>query len=670
MTDDDDLDHDPGAAADTRAARAVSPQQPSQAAIPAAAQRGQDMARDIARTGRRDGSCRAPDNTVDPAGLLGFITHRDTQRRRRRRTVAAGTATAVLAGAAVFWIGVEPFGPPAPRPAVTVPAQTWTDRAQVTLVSISYQLDQIDQTTQVWNTQIADQYQGMPTPAPVAAMLARKVLLEQQRAILTSELATAHELDQARAELATLDQQIATLSSALTSSTPSNTAAGQADAVAGLRAARTLAEQMRTAKQAEVDRLTAGMRSAEQTPMPERIDQTTPVIQAVLNLDTRRHPDPSRPGQSPPGVAPGGPDGRRPTQQVTTGQPIPSRSEPLPVEPSTRGTDGNTSTGIGRAVTTAAAGAVHTIDNTAQKILTPGGGHGDNGSTTGGHRGKPTENTPGGAVSGATHTVTGAVGAVADTAEQLIAPSGNPHSNDNHRGGNRTGGTTEAAGGGRDKTGGSVGSTATRTVTGAVDKVGATAQNVLSGSNGSTGSGTATGRHRATTSATPTGATATNGANSRSSGGKRDSAGSRAAQLQYAAQVVKSVPGGTWASGAIAMAQQVSSDIGSDGTGSSDSATPRYGGGSGSARASTQASTTGSGSTWGSSWSAHPTTSAASSTNSRASGDSASSSERTSSSSSSSPSSSSTSTGSATGSGGAGGSSSSPASSDGGASSW
>lgn len=660
MTDDDDLDHDLVAAADTSAARAVSPQRPSQAAIPAAAQRGHD----IARAGRRDGSCRAPDNSVDPAGLLGFLTHRDTQRRHRRRTFAAGTATAVLAGAAVFWIGVEPHGPApsSPRPLVAAPIETWSDRAQVTLVSISYQLDQIDQTTQVWNTQIVDQYQGMPTPAPVAAMLARKVLLEQQRAILTSELATAHELDQARTELATLDQQIATLSSVLASSTPSNTAAGQADAVAGLRAARTLAEQMRAAKQAEVDRLTAGMRSAEQTPMPERIDQTTTVTQAVLNLDTRRHPDPSHPGipgQTPPGVAPGGLDGRRAAQQLTTGQPVPPRSEPLPVDPSTRGPDGNTSTGIGRAVTTAAAGAVHTVDTPAQKILTPGGGHRDNGSTTGGHRGKPMENTAGGAVSGATHTVTGAVGAVGDTAGQLIASSGNPHSNDNHRGGNRSGGTTGAGNGGRDKTGGSLGSTATRTVTGAVDNVGATAQNVLGGS------GTATGRHRATTSATPTGATASGGATSRSSGGQRDSKGSRAAQLRYAAQIVKSVPGGKWASGAIAMARQVSSDTGSDGGGSSGSVTPSSSGGSGSARTSTQASTTGSGSRWGSSWSAHPTTSAASSTTSRATEDSASSSERTSSSSSSS-----TSTGSATGSGGAGGSSSSPASSDGGASSW
>jgi hypothetical protein len=665
MTDDDDLDHDLGAAADTSAAHAVSPQRPAQAAIPAAAQRGHDMARDIARPRRRDGSCRAPDNTVDPAGLLGFLTQRDTQRRHRRRTFAVGTATAVLAGAAMFWIGVEPLGPPtAPsRPPVAAPIETWSDRAQVTLVSISYQLDQIDQTTQVWNTQIADQYQGMPTPAPVAAMLARKVLLEQQRAILTSELATAHELDQARTELATLDQQIATLSAALASSTPSNTAAGQADAGAGLRAARTLAEQMRATKQAEVDRLTAGMRSAEQTPMPDRIEQTTPVTQAVLSLDTRRHPDPSHPGipgQTPPGVAPGGLDGRRAAQQLTTGQPVPPRSEPLPIDPSTRGPDGNTSTGIGRAVTTAAAGAVHTVDTPAQKILTPGGGHRDNGSTTGDHRGKPTENTPGGAVSGATHTVIGAVGAVGDTAGQLIAPSGNPHSNDNHRGENRSGGTTRAGNGGRDKTGGSLGSTATRTVTGAVDNVGATAQNVLGGSSGS---GTATGRHRATTSATPTGATASGGAASRSSGGQSDSASSRAAQLQYAAQIVKSAPGGTWASGAIAMAQQVSSDTGSDGTGSSDSATPRSGGGSGSARTSTQASTTGSGSTWGSSWSAHPTTSAASSTNSRATEDSSSSSERTSSSSS-------TSTGSATGSGGAGGSSSSPASSDGGASPW
>lgn len=567
---------------------------------------------------------------LGPGGVLGPVTALPalarpgrtvagpvvwTTQRRAPRGLAVGVAAGLVAATALFWSGPAAaplFGDGSQSPAqADHNGEDWSTQAVVTLASIRTQLDEIDQTTRVWNSEIAPQYQGQATPAQVRAMMARKVVLEQQQAALSTHLLSAQQLAEARADLRGLDQQLASIDAALNSGAPSNPAAGPNSTVAALQSARTLTQQSRDAKAAEVARLAAGARAAAQeAPIPDRADQTAPVTQAVLQLDTRKPTPTPSPQQPPSALAAGGPDGRRPTAQVTTGQPVPPRSEPLRPQRSGMGPDGRPSTAAGRpapaprsplgAVTGAVTGTVGAVADTAKKVLSPGSAGRADKPAAGAPRPAP-ERPVRRVADTATGAVTGTAGAVADTADRVLAPatrgradtSGDNASRSRPEGPARK--VTDAATGAVTGTVGAVADTAdqvlspaTSVVTGTVGAVGDAAQKLLSPrtASSSTASTRATANDSSPKTTTPsmknsakepraTSSASASSTRSDSGGGS----GSRAAQLAYAAELVKGTPAESWAGPAIELAQQLERSSTSGSTSGSTSSSRESGSG-------------------------------------------------------------------------------------------
>ena len=164
------------------------------------------------------------------------------------------------------------------------------------LSSIDRQINAISATQAVWDSQIAPLYAGT-TPAAVQAMLERKTLLEQQRAALQGQLATADQLAQARAQLADLDRQLAQIAAMLDGLPHGKLSPDQQFVRGSLSARRDLLEQERSARQADLARLQQSVSIVQTSPVPDPADQTTPLTSQVLDL--RNH----RPAPPPPPVS-------------------------------------------------------------------------------------------------------------------------------------------------------------------------------------------------------------------------------------------------------------------------------------------------------------------------------------------------------------------------------
>jgi len=219
-------------------------------------------------------------------------------RRARQLVGAVGVAGVLVAGGTFVFGDAAAWFDPDHVPRV-VAAADWESQARVALTSINRQLDSISATEAVWD-QIAPLYAG--TPEQVQALRARKTLLEQQRAALQSQLATADQLTQARAVLADLDQQLAQLAATLGDLPPGGRLSPDQLYVRDtLTARRDLLLQERSARQADVDRLEQGLAAAQRGPVPDPTDQTTPLTLQVLGL--RDHPPaPPAPQQPAPPV--------------------------------------------------------------------------------------------------------------------------------------------------------------------------------------------------------------------------------------------------------------------------------------------------------------------------------------------------------------------------------
>ncbi|WP_253258175.1 hypothetical protein [Pseudonocardia sp. N23] len=191
------------------------------------------------------------------------------------------------------------------------------------LSSIDRQLATIATTEAVWNTQIAPLYAG--TPEQVRAMLTRKTMLEQQRAALQSQLATLNQLAEARAAIADLDRQIAQVTATLNSLPPAGRLSpDQLYVRDALTARRDLLLQERAARQADIDRLQQGVVAAQLSPVPDPVDETTPLTQQVLDL--RNHP----PAPAPPSPQPAPPStnsGARRDQTILASEDVPRSAQ-------------------------------------------------------------------------------------------------------------------------------------------------------------------------------------------------------------------------------------------------------------------------------------------------------------------------------------------------------
>ncbi|HEY2205267.1 MAG TPA: hypothetical protein VGH99_12425 [Pseudonocardia sp.] len=223
----------------------------------------------------------------------------------------------ILAGAA--WVAADHATVPADGSASAAPAPdpvAWTERAHAALADLDGQLAMIGEAERNWRRTVRSPRRAEP-PAPVRALLARKSLLEQQRVVLTSQLAVVQSVDTASAALVTAQRQVASLDQALHAA-PDQDGPQQAATRRQLRQQRDLAEQLRDARQQDLRSLRDGTELALRSPLPDTVDQTTPVVRSVVDLTEGRTgaTDPADPPDLPPpdrgGVLPGTGPGVRP----------------------------------------------------------------------------------------------------------------------------------------------------------------------------------------------------------------------------------------------------------------------------------------------------------------------------------------------------------------------
>jgi hypothetical protein len=230
--------------------------------------------------------------------------------RRRRRAVAVLSAAGILAGGG-GWVAVNgPGSSPAPTgagPGELAPdeAARWAGQAEIVLASVTQQLDVVAQAQEAWNKLPESRTAGAP-PAPVAQMLERQALLEQQRATLESQLAAWHSLDKVNGELASADQQLATVQKALDSLPQGEQLTSeQATTVKQLAEQRDVRVRQRDAKKQELDSLKTGVHTAVVTPLQDTAEKTKALADNVLGLVNGNAPaKPNGPVHEPtPGVA-------------------------------------------------------------------------------------------------------------------------------------------------------------------------------------------------------------------------------------------------------------------------------------------------------------------------------------------------------------------------------
>lgn len=257
---------------------------------------------------------------------------RATRARRTRQLVGAVGVAGMLAAGGTFigsgpaaWLDSDHL----PR---TVAAADWESQARVALSSIDRQINAISATQAVWDSQIAPLYAGT-TPAAVQAMLERKTLLEQQRAALQGQLATADQLAQARAQLADLDRQLAQITAMLDGLPHGKLSPDQQFVRDSLNARRDLLEQERSARQADLARLQQSVSIVQTSPVPDPADQTTPLTSQVLDLRNHRPAPPPPPvseSHTPPAAGNGE---RRDAAVLADGAPSQARKPVTPLRP-------------------------------------------------------------------------------------------------------------------------------------------------------------------------------------------------------------------------------------------------------------------------------------------------------------------------------------------------
>ena len=303
--------------------------------------------------------------------------------RRRRRAVAVLSAAGILAGGG-GWVAVNgATSKPATTPTGAGPgavapdeAARWAGQAEVVLTSVTQQLDVVAQAQEAWNKRPESRRASAP-PAPVAQMLERKALLEQQRATLESQLAAWRSLDKVNGELTSADQQLAAVDKALESlPRGEQLTTEQAASVKQLAEQRDVRVRQRDAKKQELDSLKSGVRNAVGTPLQDTADKTKALTESVLGLvDGRTPATPSRPDHEPtPGVANRDNPNRERQDTNNSAPPTPGKAR------------AGASPNPGKAVEGAVGGAVEDVVGAAGSLL-PGGKRSNDGGN-GGDKGR------------------------------------------------------------------------------------------------------------------------------------------------------------------------------------------------------------------------------------------------------------------------------------------
>ncbi|GAA5134950.1 hypothetical protein [Pseudonocardia adelaidensis] len=258
----------------------------------------------------------------------------------RRRAIASVAIASLVAGGASYFVtnNVIPTAPtPLPPQAANDPsmdADVWASKAEVTLASLSSQLDAVAQAEASWLA--LPEKRRAQEPAAVQALKDRKALLEQQRATLMSQLEAFKALPDRTAELTSAQAQLDAVERTLSESTSTAASPDYQEALRQLQSQRDIRRQQRDhAAQALTD-LRNGVEQALSSPLPADKDnvKTTHVVERVKAVVAGR-PDPGdkdddqehkAAGQQEPATSPRRDDGDEERGDVgTTAPPDPER---------------------------------------------------------------------------------------------------------------------------------------------------------------------------------------------------------------------------------------------------------------------------------------------------------------------------------------------------------
>ena len=209
--------------------------------------------------------------------------------KRRAQTVAAISAMAVLVGGGNLVINqnTEPADGTGPKSPVALgPAPTdlagWASQAEVSLASVSRQLDVIAQVEEAWNRSPVAQRLASP-PAAVQMLLNRKAELEQAKVMMQSQLAAYRSWHDASAQMAAAQAELAAVERAL-EDVPA--AAPDAARVAQIEQQRDMWLRRRDTKAAEVADLSKTVQAAITGGLPDPASEqvTQEVGESVLAM--------------------------------------------------------------------------------------------------------------------------------------------------------------------------------------------------------------------------------------------------------------------------------------------------------------------------------------------------------------------------------------------------
>jgi hypothetical protein len=220
---------------------------------------------------------------------------RNAASHMRRRAIASVAIASLVAGGASYFVTENiipttptPLPPQAANPA-SMDADVWADKAQVVLASLSNQLDAVAQAEADWLALPAQR--RAQEPAAVQALKDRKALLEQQRAILMSQLDAFKALPERTSELTSAQAQLDAVERTLNESTTTAASPDYKEALRQLESQREIRRQQRDhAAQALTD-LRNGVEQALSSPLPAEKDETSPIVERVKAVVAGR-PDP------------------------------------------------------------------------------------------------------------------------------------------------------------------------------------------------------------------------------------------------------------------------------------------------------------------------------------------------------------------------------------------
>ena len=250
--------------------------------------------------------------------------------RRRHALALLGVAGILAGGYAVT------DAPPEPPPVQTAPegaaapdgaaADTWAQRATVTLASVNRQLDTLAQTEDEWR-RLPESRRAM-VPAPVAALAERRSVLQRRRATLQAQLDDYRSLRRTQQELANSEQHLRAVETALADAPPRRRrSAEQEAAIAALEEQRDLRIRRRDVQRTELASLQDGVSTATRTPLPDDGAATAKITDDVMEMVHNGGTEPARPDPKPPRpevVAGRESEDGKPRQEVgTSGPPDP-----------------------------------------------------------------------------------------------------------------------------------------------------------------------------------------------------------------------------------------------------------------------------------------------------------------------------------------------------------